>query len=326
MFHPLTRRAMISPTLLAAVRRFEGCRLTAYRDSAGVWTVGYGSTQGVRPGLRISPAEAERRLLRDLGAARRQALALTAGVALHEAQLEALTDFVFNLGAGNLARSALLRRVRSGAAAAEVVREFRRWVYAGGRRWAGLVARREWEAARWTAGAAALAAARTVRAAARARGGAPPASVVSSADPRRGLRGSAPVLAVLFGALWLSACCPAPAPVVVQAARADSVHRLVAQHDTVSRHDSIVRREYRRGDTVFVDRHFHHRIVHHRLRIDTLRRSVQAERTLAPAPAPAPTLRQRLERWLLGGARVVLVGLLLLLLLPIAQRIWRKIR
>lgn len=129
------------------IKSFEGCRLAAYQDSVGVWTIGYGSTLNVRRGMRISQAEADRRFLFDLETAeiglRKLNLNLTQG------QFDALADFVFNLGVGKLTNSTLLKKIRDKAPTDEIQKEFRRWVYAGGKVAQGLVKRREWEARRW---------------------------------------------------------------------------------------------------------------------------------------------------------------------------------
>lgn len=132
---------------IAKIKSFEGCRLAAYQDSVGVWTIGYGSTLNVRRGMRISQAEAGRRFLFDLETAeiglRKLNLNLTQG------QFDALADFVFNLGVGKLTNSTLLKKIRDKAPTDEIQKEFRRWVYAGGKPANGLVKRREWEARRW---------------------------------------------------------------------------------------------------------------------------------------------------------------------------------
>ena len=110
----------ITDDFVRKVAEFEGLRTKAYKCPGGVWTIGYGHTEGVKPGQRCT---------------RRQA--------------EALVDFVFNLGIGALEGSTLLKKIRAGADAAEIQAEFRRWVYAGGEVQKGLVRRREWEAAGW---------------------------------------------------------------------------------------------------------------------------------------------------------------------------------
>ena len=127
----------------------EGCRLAAYRDAAGVPTIGYGHTAGVRMGDRISQQRAKALLRQDVEAVMRQVRALD--VARTEAQLEALTSFAFNLGIARLRSSTLLKVIRQGGSKQAIQREFKRWVYAGGRKLSGLVKRREWEASHFFA-------------------------------------------------------------------------------------------------------------------------------------------------------------------------------
>jgi len=52
---------------LQLIESFEGLRLISYRDSVGVWTIGYGHTQGVRQGQTISQQQAQAFLQQDLG-------------------------------------------------------------------------------------------------------------------------------------------------------------------------------------------------------------------------------------------------------------------
>ena len=56
----------INETGIALIKRFEGCRLTAYKCSAGVWTIGYGHTSGVHSGQAITQAQADALLRQDL--------------------------------------------------------------------------------------------------------------------------------------------------------------------------------------------------------------------------------------------------------------------
>src|SRR5581483_11523257 len=126
---------------LALTRSFEGLRLTAYQDSAGVWTIGFGHTgPEVRPTHHINDAQAEALLRNDLDASVkcvRQAVK----VPLAQQQFDALVDFCFNAGRGNFLSSTLLHDVNRGdfvSAAAQ----FGLWVHAGGRVIPGLVRRR----------------------------------------------------------------------------------------------------------------------------------------------------------------------------------------
>lgn len=136
-----------SRTLIDAVKGFEGLRLRAYHDSAGVPTIGYGHTLGVKMGTVITEAQAGQYLTQDLWTAARPINAL--GVCKTQGQFDALVDFVYNLGYGRLKTSTLLRKIQAGAKTAEIQAEFRRWVYAGKTKLPGLVKRREWEAQRW---------------------------------------------------------------------------------------------------------------------------------------------------------------------------------
>ena len=129
-----------SENALALARTFEGCRLAAYRDSAGTLTIGYGHTDGVQDGDTCTPEQAEFWLNSDMTAA---GLWVSRYVTteLTQNQFDALSDWVFNLGAGNFEESSLLRYVnaRQFDAASE---EFPKWFHAGGVVLPGLVSRR----------------------------------------------------------------------------------------------------------------------------------------------------------------------------------------
>ena len=133
--------------LLTQLMVMEGLRLEAYEDAAGVPTIGYGHTKDVRMGDRISEYWAKELLRDDIDEAELQVKEL--GVARNEAQLDALVSFVFNLGIGALKESTLLRVIREGGSKADIKREFKRWVYAGGKKLKGLEVRREWESKRF---------------------------------------------------------------------------------------------------------------------------------------------------------------------------------
>ena len=137
-----------SKILIEKLKEFEGLRLEAYEDAAGVLTIGYGHTgKDVERGDRISEYWAAELLKNDVGAVECQIRRLK--VARTQGQFDALVSFAFNVGIGRLNRSALLRVIRSGGSKAQITREFKRWVFAGGKQMAGLVKRREWEARRF---------------------------------------------------------------------------------------------------------------------------------------------------------------------------------
>ena len=137
-----------SEVLIEKLKEFEGFRRDAYRDAAGVLTIGYGHTgKDVREGDRMTTYGAEQLLLIDLK--EHEAAVRRLNVARTQGQFDALVSLAFNIGIERLTRSALLKTIRSGGSKADITREFKRWVYGGGKRLPGLVKRREWEARRF---------------------------------------------------------------------------------------------------------------------------------------------------------------------------------
>ena len=126
------------------LKYFEGCRLEAYQDSVGVWTIGYGHTKGVTPSMTITQEEAEQMLLTELEEYEGYIENMVA-VPLTQNQFDALVVWVYNLGPTNFKNSTLLKELNSGnyyAASNELLT----WNKAGGKVLAGLVKRREAEA------------------------------------------------------------------------------------------------------------------------------------------------------------------------------------
>lgn len=142
---------MINDAALELIKRHEGLRTTAYKCPAGVWTIGYGHTSGVRKGMRCTETQAEVWLMDDLRESE-QAVDYLVKVPLTDNQRGALVSFVFNVGAGNFAASTLLRKLNAGdyASAAD---EFRRWNKASGKVLVGLTRRRAAEAELFSAAA-----------------------------------------------------------------------------------------------------------------------------------------------------------------------------
>lgn len=127
------------------IRHFEGCRFDAYLCPAGVWTIGYGHTADVKEGDSIDQEAAEAFLIEDLETFE-QAVTRLVEVPLTQQQFDALVSWTFNLGAGNLAESTLLKKLNN-YQYAEVPEQMMRWVRAGGQVLEGLVKRRAAEAA-----------------------------------------------------------------------------------------------------------------------------------------------------------------------------------
>lgn len=115
----------VNDAALALIQQWEGLRLTAYQDIAGVWTIGYGSTTDVAPGMRITKEQAIDRLREDLRTAER-AVADAVKVELNDNQFGALVSFTFNVGAGALRSSTLLRKLNAGDYAS-VPTELTKW-------------------------------------------------------------------------------------------------------------------------------------------------------------------------------------------------------
>ena len=136
-----------SDLLLNKIIDFEGCKLTAYRCPAGVWTIGVGHTKGVKQGQKITEAQAISLLKGDLLPCEKYVNDL--GVCKTQGQFDALVDFCFNLGTGALGRSTLLKFIRQGKAEQYIRGEFAKWVKSGGKTLAGLVKRRAWVADRY---------------------------------------------------------------------------------------------------------------------------------------------------------------------------------
>ena len=131
---------------LDLIKRWEGLRLTAYQDSVGIWTIGYGHTAEAGPpapkaGMKITEKEAADILARDLGQYER-AVTKALSVAPTSYQFAAMTSLCFNIGPTNFAKSSVVRRMNEGnpKAAADA---FLLWNKAGGKVLKGLTARRE---------------------------------------------------------------------------------------------------------------------------------------------------------------------------------------
>ena len=133
--------------LLKKLMELEGLRLEAYRDAAGVPTIGYGHTKDVEMGDKISLWWAKELLICDIEEVEEQVKAL--GIARTEAQLDALVSFAFNLGIKRLKNSTLLKYIKEQRNMRQIKQEWMRWVYAGGQKLKGLERRRAWEAKRF---------------------------------------------------------------------------------------------------------------------------------------------------------------------------------
>lgn len=152
----------VNKASLDKIKQWEGLRLTAYKDSVGVWTIGYGHTGAdVKPGMTITNARADELLRGDLRTAER-AVDSSVTVPLSDNQFGALVSFVFNVGSGAFKGSTLLKKLNAGDYDA-VPAELARWnkgtvggsISGGGKKVVipGLVNRRAAEIGLWATGA-----------------------------------------------------------------------------------------------------------------------------------------------------------------------------
>ena len=129
---------------LALIKSFEQCRLVAYKDSGGVWTIGYGHTgASVKEGLKITEHQADVLFDYDLDRTETDVSALVSPGATDN-EYAACVSLVFNAGPAEFRTSHLLSKLNSGdiAGAAD---EFRDWNHVKGRVNKGLTRRREAE-------------------------------------------------------------------------------------------------------------------------------------------------------------------------------------
>jgi lysozyme len=140
---------VINQATIDLVKEFEGLRLDAYKDSVGVWTIGYGTTAmagvGIKPvlGMKITQPEAEMYLRRGLEKFADQIRpAITAPI--NENEFGAFLSLAYNIGPGAFAKSTALRQFNAGnkARAADAILLFDK---AGGKVLKGLQRRREAE-------------------------------------------------------------------------------------------------------------------------------------------------------------------------------------
>jgi lysozyme len=130
----------LSAAALVGIATHEGFVGEAYRDIVGVWTIGFGTTAGVRPGDRIEPVAALQRKLADVQRFE-GALRQCVTVPLHQHEYDAYMSLAYNIGPGAFCGSTLVRKLNAGDYAG-ACREILRWNRAGGRVVQGLVNRR----------------------------------------------------------------------------------------------------------------------------------------------------------------------------------------
>lgn len=131
------------------LKKFEGCKLKAYPDpgtGGEPWTIGYGSTRGVKQGDVITQEQAEEMLLEEAQEYLETALQLSPKLrSATPGQQAAIASFVYNCGVGNYKKSTLKRDIDEGDFN-EAKHSIKMWVKADGKVLRGLVTRRQAEA------------------------------------------------------------------------------------------------------------------------------------------------------------------------------------
>lgn len=140
----------ISDEGLSKIKQYEGKRLKAYKDVGGVWTIGYGNIRHAKPNMEISDQQADAFLREDI-ATFEQAVERLVKVPLNDNQFAALVSFSFNVGAGALEKSTLLKKLNAGDYEC-VPNELLKWNKVQGKAITGLTNRRNAEGGLWVKG------------------------------------------------------------------------------------------------------------------------------------------------------------------------------
>jgi len=131
---------------LGSIAGFEGYRERTYDDGVGVNTIGFGATEGVKPGDKIDPVRAVQRLAADTDAHAKGIARCIGDVPLHQHEFDAYVILAYNIGVGAFCKSTLVKKLKQvppdyAGACAEILR----WNKAGGRELRGLTKRRQAE-------------------------------------------------------------------------------------------------------------------------------------------------------------------------------------
>ena len=135
----------MSSTGVDLIKHFQNCKLTAYQDEKGIWTIGWGHTAGVKKGDKWTQGKADNTLLNDIDEFEGYVNHYV-NVPLTQNQFDALVSWTFNLGPGNLKSSTMLTKLNE-KSYDEVPSQMKRCNKAGGKVLRGLERRRNAEAA-----------------------------------------------------------------------------------------------------------------------------------------------------------------------------------
>jgi lysozyme len=146
----MNKNRVLTPAGAKLIQHFEGClkehdgNYKAYKCPAGVWTIGWGSTHHgghkIDATTKWTRAQCDKAFISDMASFERDVRHFVT-VPLTDYQFDALVSFTYNVGAGNLAKSTLLKRVNNKEFEA-AAKEFLKWDKANGKTLAGLTRRR----------------------------------------------------------------------------------------------------------------------------------------------------------------------------------------
>lgn len=116
-YPPDTKSTNMEATILSLatdnIKKFEGCKLKAYLDSVGVWTLGWGHTKGVKAGDTCTQAQADKWLNEETRVFHDGVLRLTSGTKSTKRQHAAMICLAYNIGLAGFSTSTVLRRHRA---------------------------------------------------------------------------------------------------------------------------------------------------------------------------------------------------------------------
>lgn len=144
---PKNRKAVaalaISAATLVGIASHEAFRSTTYKDSGGIYTIGYGETKGVMAGQTTTPERALKTLLNSTNE-HAQGISNCITVPLHQHEFDAYLSFTYNVGTGAFCRSTLVKKLNAEDYAG-ACRELLKWDKVGNKQLVGLTKRRQAE-------------------------------------------------------------------------------------------------------------------------------------------------------------------------------------
>lgn len=130
----------ISTKGIELIKKFEGCRLKAYKDAVGIWTIGWGNTSHAKAGMSITQQQAEAFLKEDVAPIEKALNSLN--INFTQGQFDALISWCFNLGLCNFKSSTMYKYIVERKSDLEITQQMVKWHNAGGKPLLGLKKRR----------------------------------------------------------------------------------------------------------------------------------------------------------------------------------------